>query len=109
MGRTTFTSFHLEYIEEIKKLNSKARVGWLTDKTDDETINALINIGGEEIAPYAENITQTLVEKWKKAGLGVRAWGVGSIATMKRMCSLKVDGMTVNFPDRLYQHLNSCR
>lgn len=108
MSRTTFTSFYFEYIQNIKKLNPEARVGWLTDKTDDKTMNTLIDIGGEEIAPCAETITKLLIEKWRSAGLGVRAWGVESIAIMKRMCSLKVDGMTVNFPDRLYEYLKSC-
>ena len=62
-----------------------------------------------DIGKYAENVTQSLVDTWKNVGLGVRAWGVGSIATMKRMCSFNVGGMNVNFLDRLYQHLNSCR
>ena len=107
MDRATFTSFNFEYIKNVKKLNPNARVGWLTERTDDKVINELKNIGGEEIAPLSENITQELMEKWRNAGLGVRAWGVGNTAIMKKMCTLKVDGMTVNFPDRLYQYINS--
>jgi len=45
------------------------------------------------------------MEKWRSAGLGVRAWGVSNISLMKKMCALEVDGMTVNFPDRLHQFL----
>ena len=106
MNKTTFTSFQYDYIKKIKELDRTARVGWLTSSTDDEIITRILEIGGEEIAPKAELITEELVEKWRKAGLGVRAWGVFSVALMKKMCQLKVDGMTVNFPDRLYEFLS---
>ena len=46
------------------------------------------------------------MKTWRKAGLGVRAWGVQNVALMKKMCQLGVDGMTVNFPDRLFQYCN---
>lgn len=103
--KTTFTSFNFDYIRKIKELNSEARVGWLTDEITDENMKKLLDIGGEELAPKAENITAELVEKLRTVNLGVRAWGVFNISLMKKMCELKVDGMTVNFPDRLYQFL----
>ena len=106
MNKTTVTSFQYDYIKKIKELDRTARVGWLTSSTDDEIITRILEIGGEEIAPKAELITEELVEKWRKAGLGVRAWGVFGVALMKKMCQLKVDGMTVNFPDRLYEFLS---
>ena len=106
MNKTTFTSFQYHYIKKIKELDRTARVGWLTSSTDDEIITRLLEIGGEEIAPKAELITKELMEKWRKAGLGVRAWGVSDISLMKKMCNLEVDGMTVNFPDRLYEFLS---
>ncbi len=106
LDKTTFTSFKYEYISKIKELNSKARVGWLIGEVTDETIKKLLDIGGEEIAPKAEYITEEIMEKIRKLNLGVRAWGVFNISVMKKMCTLKVDGMTVNFPDRLHHFLN---
>ena len=47
------------------------------------------------------------MKKLRKLNLGVRAWGVFNTTLMKKMCMLKVDGMTVNFPDRLFQYINS--
>ncbi len=105
MKKTTFTSFQYDYIKKIKELDSSARVGWLTSSIDDETINSLLKIGGEEIAPKAEFVTEELMKKWRNSGLSVRAWGVFNIALMKKMCALGVDGMTVNFPDRLQEYL----
>ena len=104
MERTTFTSFRFEYIAKIKELDPSARIGWLTSDVSDEAIAQLLSIGGEEMAPQASLITPELMRKWRDAGLGVRAWGVSSISLMKTMCELGVDGMTVNFPDRLSEY-----
>ena len=107
LNKTTFTSFNFEYIKKIKELEPKARVGWLVEEGNDDEVKALLEIGGEEIAPKSEFVTEQTCLKWRSLGLGVRAWGVSNIAIMKKMCNIGVDGMTVNFPDRLYQYLNS--
>lgn len=107
MEKVTFTSFRYEYLRKIKDLDSSARIGWLTLAIDDGIMKSLLEIGGEEIAPKAEVLTEELMEKLRKAGLGVRAWGVSNVALMKKMCHLKVDGMTVNFPDRLQEYLQT--
>lgn len=105
LDKTTFTSFKFDYISKIKKLNSKARVGWLVKEITDDNIKMLLDIGGEEIAPKADCITDEIMEKLRNLNLGVRAWGVSKISIMKQMCDLKVDGMTVNFPDRLFEYM----
>lgn len=107
MEKVTFTSFRYEYLRKIKDLDSSARIGWLTLAIDDGIMKSLLEIGGEELAPKAEVLTEELMEKLRKAGLGVRAWGVSNVALMKKMCHLKVDGMTVNFPDRLQEYLQT--
>lgn len=107
MDKTTFTSFRYAYIQKIKGLDPAARVGWLTSSIADEAIESLLKISGEEFAPEAELITEAFMEKCRNAGLGVRAWGVSNIALMKKMCALGVDGMTVNFPDRLQEYLHA--
>ena len=107
MEKTTFTSFKFDYIKKIKELNKNARVGWLTDDITDDAVERLKEIGGEEICPKAETVTNNLMKKWRSESLGVRAWGVSDVSLMKKMCDLKVDGMTVNFPDRLFQYINS--
>ena len=104
LDRVTFTSFQFEYIQKIKELDSAARIGWLIWEVDDDAIRSMIQIGGEEIAPNAEHTTEAHVKKCRDAGLGVRAWGVANTDLMEKMCELKVDGMTVNFPDKLFQY-----
>lgn len=105
LEKTTFTSFNFEYIKKIKQMEPKARVGWLISSPGEEEINKLLGIFGEEMAPKAECITKEMMDVLRGKGLGVRAWGVFNVQLMKKMCDLKVDGMTVNFPDRLSQYI----
>lgn len=105
--KTTYTSFQFSYIQKIKALDKTARVGYLTKNTSEEMVQDLLAIGGEEIAPFAGDITEETVSYWRSLGLGVRAWGISGVAIMKQMCRMKVDGMTVNFPDRLAQYLHT--
>jgi len=105
LNKTTFTSFNFEYIKKIKQMEPKARVGWLMGSPGDEEINKLLDISGEEMAPRAECITKEMMDVLRDKGLAVRAWGVFTVQLMKKMCDLNVDGMTVNFPDRLFQHI----
>ena len=107
LDRVTFTSFQFAYIRKIKELDKNARVGWLVSQAGEAEISALKEIGGEEMAPKASDITPELVAKLREQGMGIRAWGVSSVAIMKQMCQLGIDGMTVNFPDRLYQYWNT--
>ena len=109
MEKTVFTSFQFDYIKKIKELDKSARVGWLIFTTEESATEKLLSIGGEEICPQAENITSELMNEWRSAGLGVRAWGVLNVQLMKNMCDFKVDGMTVNFPDRLFQYLSQMK
>ena len=55
-----------------------------------------------EICPKAALVVEDpdLVAKWHKLGLNVRAWGVSN-ENMSGVLDAGVDGMTVNFPDKL--------
>lgn len=109
MEKTVFTSFHFDYIKKIKELDKNARVGWLIFTTEENAPEKLLSIGGEEMCPQAENVTTELMNEWRSAGFDVRAWGVVSVQLMKNMCDFEVDGMTVNFPDRLFQYLSQLK
>ena len=65
-----------------------------------------MQIGGDELAPKADCVTQAQIRMCRDVGLGVRAWGVANTDLMQAMCALGVDGMTVNFPDKLWKYEN---
>ena len=60
-----------------------------------------------EYCPKAEIITKEKVIAWHEAGFNVRAWGVFNEELMKKAYNAGVDGMTVNFPDKLFEYINN--
>ena len=100
-SRTVVTSFELSYLRRIKELDPAQRVGLLTRTVDGDVLAALKAIGAEQICPKAELLTPELVRSLHKEGFSVRAWGVRDEALMAKAFRCGVDGMTVNFPDRL--------
>lgn len=108
--QTTVTSFGFERLRKAKKIDSTVRVGLLTASNGIDRIKELKEINGEEMCPQAEKTTNESVKALREAGFGVRAWGISgyhAYTYMKQMCEYGVDGMTVNFPDRLKQYLSS--
>ena len=99
--KVIITSFVFDYIAKMKEVAPGLRIGYLTSSTDKETTESLLRLGAYEICPKAEMLTKELVDEWHSLGLGVRAWGVYNTDLMKTTYELGVDGMTVNFPDKL--------
>ena len=100
-NRVIITSFEFDYIAKMKEVAPALRIGYLTSKTDKETTDKLLKLGAYEICPKAETLAKELVDEWHSLGLGVRAWGVFNTDLMKMAYEMGVDGMTVNFPDKL--------
>ncbi len=103
--KTIITSFEYDYIKAVKKADPRYRVGWLIKEHTEETLRALSEIGAEQICPRATFVTPEYVSEMKEKGLDVRAWGVKDTDLMENCCKSKVDGMTVNFPDKLLAYL----
>ena len=99
--RSIVTSFQLEHIRKIKECAPKQRVGLLTSEVNDTILNALKKIGAEQICPKASILSPTLVRFLHVEGFSVRAWGVRDEALMQTAYACGVDGMTVNFPEKL--------
>lgn len=102
--KCTITSFCFEYIKNIKKLDCRYKTGFLCDAPDEEKISDMKSIACEEVCPKADLINKENVALWHGYGFNVRAWGVADTNLMERIYDLGVDGMTVNFPDRLEEY-----
>ena len=105
--RTVITSFEYDFILNVKKYDNDFKVGYLTNDISNNTIDKLLKDNVYEICPNAENLTKTDVERLHKKGLNVRAWGVKNTYVMKTAYDVGVDGMTVNFPDKLVDYIAS--
>lgn len=99
--RFTITSFMLDSLLVCAKASPKPRLGYLAREFSEALLDKLQSEGIEEYCPDAAWLTEEMAEAVRRRGMGLRAWGVRDQELMRRMVELKVDGMTVNFPDKL--------
>ena len=100
--KTVLTSFDFPSIKRAKAYAPEYPVGLLFGPLDEgNPIEKLRSIGGEQLCPRADKLTKEMVDAWHEMGYSVRAWGVKSEQLMRDTYLLGVDGMTVNFPDKL--------
>ena len=105
-NKCVVTSFSMDFLKRIKEIAPSLRVGYLTKTIDDSVIGTLLDMGAYEICPDGRmEIDADAVAEWHRMGLNVRAWGIADDEIMKRAYDAGVDGMTVNFPDRLLRYI----
>ena len=103
--KTVVTSFELDYIKKFKKIAPEFRVGLLCKDADKSIEEELKSIWADEICPKAANLTPDKIDRWHELGFRVRAWGVSDEELMMKAYDMGVDGMTVNFPDKLHEYI----
>ena len=104
------SSFMYEALENMSKLDSTVKLSWLIEENISEAnIKKILAIHGCQICPKAETVTAEEIKLAKKHGLGVRLWGVCNEEIMRNVYQLDIEGMTVNFPDKLRMLIQSKR
>ena len=100
--KTVITSFDYDELKRAAAYGKEFRFGHLTSDVSEAHTLELIADKISEICPKAALVVEDpdLVAKWHKLGLNVRAWGVSN-ENMSGVLDAGVDGMTVNFPDKL--------
>ncbi len=106
--KTILTSFTFENLARAKAYAPDYRVGLLYSnvKTSDP-VGLIRSINGEQLCPYAEDLTKESVARFHEMVFSVRAWGVKNEEIMAHAVNCGVDGMTVNFPDKLDAYLKT--
>lgn len=104
------TSFHYDYLQKVRKIVPMIRCGYLCEAADvtDELLERMVEDGIDQLCPEASVATAENVEKWHHMGFTVRPWNVPDEETMKRLYDANVDGMTVDFPDKLAAYIKEC-
>jgi glycerophosphoryl diester phosphodiesterase len=106
-GQVTVTSFQSVRLEEMRAYAPELPMGWLVRAVDDSIIAQAHAIGVTRFCPRADTVTPELVQRLHAEGFVVRAWGVSTEELMQRVVQAGVDGMTVNFPDKLIAYLEA--
>lgn len=98
------TSFEYKILKNVRKLDQNIKISWLIEENiNEKNIKELLKIKGNQICPEATSVSKENIELATKNRLGVRLWGVVNEEIMKKVYCLDIEGMTVNFPDKLNQ------
>jgi glycerophosphoryl diester phosphodiesterase len=106
-GQVTVTSFRSAPLEEMRDCAPELPRGWLVRDLNDSIITQAHALGVTQFCPRADTVTPEFVHRLHAEGFVVRAWGVGTEELMQRLVQAGVDGMTVNFPDKLIAYLEA--
>lgn len=102
------TSFLYEALKNMRDIDNKIKLSWLIkEEISNKNIDKLLKIDGNQICPKACFVTEAGIELAKKNNLGVRLWGISNEDIMKKVYKLDIEGMTVNFPDKLIKLLRN--
>jgi glycerophosphoryl diester phosphodiesterase len=102
-NKTNFiiSSFHWEYLLEVKALNKNIKIGVLTENNIDEALSFAKQIDAFSVNPYFKLLTPENVRKIQKSGFEVHTWTVNSIEDITFVKSLQVNAIISDFPDRI--------
>lgn len=96
------SSFIYNALENVRKIDSNIKLSWLIkDRINKYNIEKLLKIKGNQICPKADLVSEDDIEIANNKRLGVRLWGISNEEIMKKVYNLNIEGMTVNFPDKL--------
>lgn len=96
------TSFSYSALFNIRKLDKNIKIGWLIrEDINEDNIKELMQIQGNQICPPADLISEEGIKLARKNNFSIRLWKVPTIEIMEQSYNLDIDGMTVNFPDKL--------
>lgn len=91
-----------------KEYAPEFRAGYLVnEEIDDLLLTKMKNDCIEELCPKSTVITKEKFSQWKEKGFEVRAWGIYNEEIMQTVYRTGVNGMTVNFPDKLNEYMAS--
>ena len=106
--KTTITSFVFGNLKTTRDVDRNIRIGYvLNRKIDNDVIRQIKSIDGRQVCPRAELITPDQVKLAHRHGLEVSAWGIQNLEIMNNMLTLEVDGIIIDFPDKLIEALKT--
>jgi glycerophosphoryl diester phosphodiesterase len=102
------TSFKYSELTDMHAILPQLKLGYLHQgEVTDDLLAKMKADGINEICPESSVVTKEKCLKWHSLGFNVRAWDVSNTTIMTNLCKAGVDGMTVNFPDKLTEYLDN--
>ncbi len=106
VDKTIVTSFKFDELKAFKEYAPEFSTGYLAEEViDDNLLAKMKSVGIDELCPESKVISSKKVKEWMEKGFEVRAWGIYNEQIMKEVYHTGVNGMTVNFPDKLTEYI----
>lgn len=99
--KVIIVSFYPQFLQNIKSLHPKLKVGILTKEVPDDYIRIAQHLNVEYALIRKDKIKKEHVDNLHKIGLEVAAWTVDDKKYLKKMLSFGVDAIASNRPDIL--------
>lgn len=103
--KVTITSFQFEILKKIREFDQNIKLGFLTKTLRKNIMNELLLYNINQYCPMIDLVTKEMVEEAHGLGLTVRTFSIKSVELMNKAIACGVDGMTINFPEKLYEAL----
>lgn len=102
----TLTSFDWDNLVVARACAPDAEIGFLArEGINAALLDRMAQAGFQQACPRIDLLTAEGMALARARGFSVRPWGVKTEALMRHGLALGVDGMTVNFPDKLTEAL----
>ena len=101
------TSFIPGAVLRLAESAKPPQLGFLSSASDGEDPEKYRRACVKQYCPFAPELNEAMMTRLRDLGFNIRAWGVADEEIMKKAYFLGVDGMTVNFPDKLKALIDS--
>jgi glycerophosphoryl diester phosphodiesterase len=95
------SSFEWEFLKKIQQLDSRVRIGLLTDEKPVDLMMNAVAMRAYAINPRYDIVTADLCTAAHQRSLKVYTWTVDKESTMRALIECGVDGIMTNYPERL--------
>ncbi|KDN54818.1 glycerophosphodiester phosphodiesterase [Flavobacterium seoulense] len=96
------SSFDWKMLEQTHSLDSKIKIGVLTEVSIDEALAFAKKINAFAIHPDYELLSKENVILMQQNGFEIYPWTVNSESAIQKIKSFNVNGIISDFPDRIY-------
>ena len=98
------TSFDLDAIDKVEKLNKNIKTGYILREIPEN--RDIFNSGVDLISAHKTMVNDAFIKKAHKHNLEVHVWIVNEPEEMKKFIQLGVDNIVTDYPERLFKVLN---
>jgi glycerophosphoryl diester phosphodiesterase len=93
-----FSSFHHDYLFQIRAIDPKARIAVLNDRPSDTFFSLLKKLNAEAYHPFYQIIDQIQIDELHHKGFQINVWTVNDKDMMTSFINMGVDGIVTDDP-----------